>query len=116
MAKARGKHTIECPVETTLKIIGGKWKELILYFLIDEKRRFGELNRLLGGLASRTLSKQLRELEADGIVHRKDFGEIPPRVEYSITPLGKSLKPILLAMEAWGTQVEKNQLRKKSTR
>lgn len=101
-----------CPVETTLKIIGGRWKVLIIHFLLEDTKRFGELTRCLGSISARTLSKQLRELEDDGVVNRKDFGEIPPKVEYSLTPLGRSLESVLLAMEAWGRTVEK-QLKKR---
>jgi DNA-binding HxlR family transcriptional regulator len=106
MAKVTAKKKAGCPVETTLKIIGGRWKVLIIHFLLEDTQRFGELTRLLGGISARTLSKQLRELETDGVVNRKDYGEIPPKVEYSLTPLGKSLKPVLLAMESWGVSVE----------
>jgi len=108
MAKKKSsKKQVHCPVETTLKVIGGRWKVLIIHYLLDGTKRFGELTRSLGGISARTLSKQLRELEADGVVNRKDFGEIPPKVEYSLTPLGKSLKPVLLSMEAWGLLIEK---------
>ena len=99
--------TVGCPVETTLEVIGGRWKVMIIHFLLEDKRRFGELTRSLGGISARTLSKQLRELEAAGIVARKDFGEIPPRVEYSLTPLGKTLKPVLQSMADWGERVER---------
>lgn len=107
MAKMISQKTASCPVETTLKVIGGRWKVLIIYFLIEDTKRFGELTRCLGGISARTLSKQLRELETDGVVDRKDFGEIPPKVEYSLTPMGKSLEQVLLSMEAWGKTVEK---------
>lgn len=106
MEKNRKQKQVGCSVETTLKVIGGKWKVLIIHFLIDDTQRFGELGRLLGTISTRTLSKQLRELEADGIVQRYDFQENPPHVEYSLTPLGKSLKPVLHAMESWGKTVE----------
>ncbi|WP_417850491.1 winged helix-turn-helix transcriptional regulator [Thalassoglobus sp.] len=113
MLKEQAKKTLTCPVETTLKIIGGRWKVLIIHFLLNDTMRFGELTRSLNGISARTLSKQLRELEADGVVHRKDFGEIPPKVEYSLTPLGRSLEHVLLSMEAWGTTVEKEQTKRK---
>jgi DNA-binding HxlR family transcriptional regulator len=113
MAKKNPQKTASCPVEATLKIIGGRWKVLIIHFLFDEPKRFGELTRSLGGISARTLSKQLRELEDDGVVNRKDFREIPPKVEYSLTTLGQSLEPVLLSMEEWGTMVEKQ--RKKRT-
>ena len=107
MAKKKAAKAVSCPVETALKVIGGRWKVLIIHFLLEDTLRFGELTRSLGSISARTLSKQLRELEADGVVQRKDFGEIPPKVEYSLTPLGKTLEPVLLSMEAWGIAVEK---------
>ncbi len=107
MAKKGKQKAVNCPVETTLKIIGGRWKVLIIHFLLEDTKRFGELTRSLGSISARTLSKQLRELEDDGVVNRKDFGEIPPKVKYSLTPLGRSLKQVLQSMEAWGDSVEK---------
>ncbi|QDT33865.1 winged helix-turn-helix transcriptional regulator [Thalassoglobus polymorphus] len=115
MPKEQATKTLTCPVETTLKIIGGRWKVLIIHFLLNDTMRFGELTRSLNGISARTLSKQLRELEADGVVHRKDFGEIPPKVEYSLTPLGRSLEQVLLSMEAWGSTVEKQRTKRKSS-
>ena len=103
------QQNVSCPVETTLQVIGGRWKVLVIHFLLTEGTlRFGELTKALGGISARTLSKQLRELEADGVINRKDYGEIPPKVEYSLTALGKTLQPVLLSMEAWGVAVEKN--------
>ncbi len=116
MAKKRKQKAASCPVETTLTVIGGRWKVLIIHFLLEDTKRFGELTRSLGSISARTLSKQLRELEADGVVDRKDFGEIPPKVEYSLTPLGKSLEPVLRSMEAWGVSVEKNRGKARSPR
>jgi len=107
MAKNAKQKAASCPVETTLKVIGGRWKVLIIHFLLEDTKRFGELTRSLGSISARTLSKQLRELEEDGVVDRKDFGEIPPKVEYSLTPLGETLKTVLQSMEAWGLAVEK---------
>jgi DNA-binding HxlR family transcriptional regulator len=115
MAKKKGSKAFGCPVETTLDIIGGRWKVLIIHFLLDGTKRFGELTRSLGTISARTLSKNLRELEVDGVVIRKDYGEIPPKVEYSLTPLGASLKPILRAMEAWSLPIEKDRKRKRTT-
>ncbi len=109
MAKKRRKNdkkTMSCPVETTLSVVGGRWKVLILHYLFDGAIRFGELSRKLPGISARTLAKQLRELESDGIVHRKVYQQIPPRVEYSLTALGQKLKPVLLAMHAWGEGYE----------
>jgi DNA-binding HxlR family transcriptional regulator len=99
---AKSKKAVSCPVESTLRVIGGRWKVLALHHLLEEVKRFNELHRLLVGVSPRTLAKQLRELERDGIVRRKVYPEIPPRVEYSVTPLGKSLEPVLLAMGEWG--------------
>jgi DNA-binding HxlR family transcriptional regulator len=99
---ARSKKQVGCPVEATLKVIEGRWKVIALYHLLEGPRRFNELHRLLVGVSPRTLAKQLRELERDGIIRRKVFPEIPPRVEYSMSQLGKSLEPVLLAMGDWG--------------
>lgn len=93
-----------CPVETTLSLIAGKWKVLIIYHLLKGTRRFNQLQRDLGGITHRTLSKQLKEMEEDGLVQRIDYKEIPPRVEYALSPLGTSLKSILMAMHKWGEQ------------
>jgi DNA-binding HxlR family transcriptional regulator len=91
-----------CPVEATLEVIGGKWKGVILYHLLERPYRFGELKRTMPGITQHMLTKQLRELEADGIVHRKVFREIPPKVEYSVTEAGESLREIVLLMRNWG--------------
>lgn len=99
---AKSRKAVSCPVETTLRVIEGRWKVLVLHHLLEGVKRFNELNRLLVGVSPRTLAKQLRELERDGILRRKVFSEIPPRVEYSLTSLGKSLEPVLLAMGEWG--------------
>ena len=93
-----------CPVEASLEIIGGKWKGMVLYHLLDGTLRFSALKRQMGGVTQRTLTKQLRELEADGLVHRKVYAVVPPKVEYSLTELGESLRPIILALRDWGTQ------------
>ncbi|MGB3510034.1 MAG: helix-turn-helix domain-containing protein [Microcoleaceae cyanobacterium] len=91
-----------CPVEMTLKVIGGRWKVLILKELFDGVKRFNQLYRSLGGVTQKMLTQQLREMEADGIVHREIYLQVPPKVEYSLTSLGKSLKPILNEMHEWG--------------
>lgn len=91
-----------CPVEVTLKIIGGRWKVLIIQGLLGGTMRFNELQRYLKGISHRTLSRQLKEMEADQLIIRNNFNEIPPRVEYSLSPLGYSLQAILYAMDEWG--------------
>lgn len=91
-----------CPVEKTLIVIGGRWKVLILRELFKGTKRFGELNRSLERISQKMLTQQLREMEKDGIVHRKVFPQIPPKVEYSLTSLGNSLEPVLDAMHTWG--------------
>jgi len=91
-----------CPVKLTASIIGGKWKAPLLFYLEGKTRRFCELQRLIPGLTKKMLTQHLRELESDGIVHRKVFAEVPPHVEYSLTRHGESLKPILKLMSAWG--------------
>lgn len=105
---SHSKHgkTVGCPVETAIEAIGGRWKVLIIHHLLERPHRFGELTRLLGGVAARTLTRQLRELESSGIVSRHDYREVPPRVDYSLTPLGRELKPVLLAMHDWGLNAE----------
>ena len=95
------EKNISCLVETTLAVIGGRWKVLILQQLSDGVKRFNELHRALSGITHKTLTQQLREMEADGIVNRKVYPQIPPKVEYSLTSLGKTLKPVLAAMHNW---------------
>ena len=96
-----------CPVETTLKLIGNKWEVLVLRDLMPGTKRFGELKQSIGGISQKVLTSKLREMEADGLVERHVFAEVPPRVEYSLTPLGRTLKPVLNAMEQWGTAYKK---------
>jgi DNA-binding HxlR family transcriptional regulator len=93
-----GRH---CPAERTLDFLSGKWRPMIIYWLMDQPLRFNELQRRLGPITHRTLSKTLKEMEADGLIVRKDYGEIPPRVDYSLTERGRSLQPVLQAMEDW---------------
>ncbi|MFL0488268.1 MarR family transcriptional regulator [Bacillus sp. AFS054943] len=92
-----------CPVEAMVEVIGGKWKGVILYHLLDGKKRFNELKRLKPNITQRMLTLQLRELEADGIIHREVYREVPPKVEYSLTELGESLRPMILLMLEWAT-------------
>lgn len=96
------KQPFTCPAESTVQLIGGRWKIVILWYLFQDVRRFSELQRALTGVSQKVLTQQLRELERDGIVARKVFPQVPPKVEYSITPLGLSLKPIVEAMHQWG--------------
>lgn len=96
------KKEVCCPVEATLHVVGGRWKVLVLHYLFQGTMRFGELSRALKGISARTLTKQLRELEADGILARKVHQQIPPMVEYSLTAKGRELEPVLMAMHAWG--------------
>ncbi|MFI8685838.1 winged helix-turn-helix transcriptional regulator [Rossellomorea sp. NPDC077527] len=93
-----------CPVEGTVDVIGGKWKSVIIFHLLDGKKRFNELKRLNSGITHRMLTLQLREMEADGIVHREVYPVVPPKVEYSLTEFGQSLKPIILLMFEWGEE------------
>ena len=99
-----------CPVATTLELIGGKYKALILWHLAEKKLRFSELKKEIQGATPKMLTQQLRELEAHNLIHREVFAVVPPKVEYSLTELGRSLMPILVSMRDWGSSY----LRKKS--
>ena len=92
----------DCPVETTLKVLSGKWKANILFQLLAGTRRFGELRRLMPEATQQMLTAHLRELERDGIIHRKIYAQIPPKVEYSLSPLGRKLGPVFDTIYAWG--------------
>lgn len=98
----QGEHLPACPVETTLMLIGDKWKVLILRDLMPGTKRFGELKKSIGSVSQKVLTAQLRDMEEKGLVSRKVYAEVPPRVEYSLTELGKSLEPVLDAMRIWG--------------
>ena len=102
------KELPACPVETTLMLIGDKWKMLILRDLMPGTKRFGELKKSIGNVSQKVLTAQLRDMESNGLVHREVYAEVPPRAEYSLTELGRSLKPILDAMVAWGTKYKAN--------
>lgn len=91
-----------CSVEAALSVIGGKWKCMILFHLLDGTKRFNELHREVPGITQRMLTLQLRELEADNVVHREVYAEVPPRVEYSLTEFGRTLEPILMGLKHWG--------------
>jgi DNA-binding HxlR family transcriptional regulator len=92
----------ECPAEYTLAIIGGRWKIPLIYHLLSGAKRFSELSRALSGVTQKMLTQQLRELERDGVVDRRIYAQVPPKVEYSLTPLGRSLQPVVDAMGQWG--------------
>ena len=96
-----------CPVETTLMLIGDKWKVLILRDLMDGTKRFGELKKSIGTVSQKVLTAQLRDMEEKGLLTRKVYAEVPPRVEYTLTETGYSLKPILDAMWAWGADYKR---------
>lgn len=98
-----------CPVETTLTLIGDKWKVLILRDLLDGTMRFGELRKSVGSISQKVLTANLRDMEESGLVRRTVYAEVPPRVEYALTPLGKSLAPILDAMKTWGEDYKASQ-------
>jgi DNA-binding HxlR family transcriptional regulator len=98
----RGEQPYSCGLGPALEVIGGKWKALILWEIQVEPRRFGELKRLVPGISEKMLIQQLREMEADGLVHREMFHEVPPRVEYSVTELGTSLNLALGPLADWG--------------
>ncbi|AFZ14513.1 transcriptional regulator, HxlR family [Crinalium epipsammum PCC 9333] len=93
-----------CSVEITLKVIGGRWKVLILRELFHGVKRFNQLHRSINGVTQKMLTQQLREMEQEGLIHREVYLQVPPKVEYSLTPLGESLKPILDSMHQWGTK------------
>jgi DNA-binding HxlR family transcriptional regulator len=90
-----------CPAERTIELLEGRWKPLIIHWLLQRTMRFNELQRALGGITHRTLSRTLKEMEASRLVDRIDHGEIPPRVDYRLTPMGRSLEPVLVAMHEW---------------
>lgn len=97
----KAKET-SCPAEFTLSMIGGRWKIPLIFHLLAGPRRFSELARALAGVTQKMLTQQLREMERDGLVERKVYAQVPPRVEYALTPLGRSLQPVVDAMCRWG--------------
>jgi DNA-binding HxlR family transcriptional regulator len=96
-----------CSVEAALMVIGGRWKGTVLYWLLGGTMRFGELRRKVPSCSARILTLQLRELEADGLVKRTVYAEVPPRVEYELTPFGRSLEPVLLGLKEWGKRYQR---------
>lgn len=94
----------ECPITASINIIGGKWKPVIIWVLMKDPLRFGELHRMIDGIALKVLSRQLKELEHDGIVNRKVFAEVPPKVEYSLTEKGKTLSDVMNLLAEWSRE------------
>lgn len=104
-----------CDVEATLSVIGGRWKPILVCRLLNGRKRFSELCRLAPNATERMITLQLRELEADGIISRHVFAEVPPRVEYEVTELGRSLAPIIAAMQSWGSGFKERKLAEEDT-
>ena len=101
---------VNCPVTATLEVIGGKWKMLIIHLINNDINRFGKMSMIMRDISKQMLTTQLRDLERDGLINRKIYPEIPPRVEYSLTEKGKALLPVLSAMKDWGLTYEMNHL------
>lgn len=101
------KNIPACPVEVTLMLISDRWKVLILRDLLSGTKRFGELKKSIGSISQKVLTSNLRSMEEDGLLTRKVYAEVPPRVEYTLTELGESLRPILLAIQQWGLEYQK---------
>ncbi len=106
MEHQTGKKLPPCPVETTLMLISSKWKILIIRDLLGGKKRFGELKKSIGSVSQKVLTANLREMEADGLLTRTVYAEVPPRVEYELSALGRSLEPVLKSMEHWGADYQ----------
>lgn len=102
-------NTLNCPVSATLNLVGGKYKALILWHLAEKKLRFSQLNKLIPGATAKMLTQQLREMEAQNLIHREVYPVVPPKVEYSLTDLGISLMPVLVAMRNWGADYLRSQ-------
>lgn len=106
------KELPPCPVEVTLMLISDRWKVLILRDLLSGTKRFGELKKSIGNISQKVLTSNLRSMEEDGLLTRKVYAEVPPRVEYTLTELGESLRPILFAMQEWGLAYQKQAAQK----
>ena len=104
------QRNTKCPAETTLGVIGGRWKVVLLYHLFHGTKRFSQLRRAISGITQKMLTQQLREMERDGLVHREVYAAVPPKVEYSLTPLGMSLEPVIDAMCDWGMRYRRGEL------
>ena len=104
------RRVTKCPAEITLTVIGGRWKVILLYHLFQGVKRFSELQRAVVGITQKMLTQQLREMERDGLVHREVYPEVPPKVEYSLTPLGRTLEPVVGAMCDWGIKYRDGKL------
>ena len=101
------KELPACPVEVTLMLISDRWKVLILRDLLGGTKRFGELKKSIGSISQKVLTSNLRSMEEDGLLTRKVYAQVPPRVEYTLTAMGESLRPILFAMQQWGVEYQK---------
>ncbi len=99
-----GTGGFSCGLDATLRIISGKWKPLVLFFLRDGPKRYGELKRLIQGVSDKVLIQSLKDLEADHVLARTDYKEVPPRVDYALTPLGRSLAEAIVPLCTWGTE------------
>lgn len=108
MSESNFENLPACPVETTLSLIGDKWKVLILRDLMDGTKRFGELKRSVEDISQKVLTSQLKDMQNCGLVNRQAFPEVPPRVEYSLTELGRSLKPVLDSLSKWGSEYKQS--------
>lgn len=114
MKKSESLDPQVCPIISTLGVVGGKWKPAILWQVRQGVHRFGALQRAVGGITQKMLTQQLRELEADGILRREVFAEVPPRVEYTLTPYGRTLQPLLDTMASWGGAHQKRRASKRA--
>lgn len=105
-----------CPIDVTIKTIGGKWKPIILHHLLSDTKRFGELKRMIPDITQKMLTQQLRELESDKLIHRKVYAEVPPKVEYRLTEYGTTLKKVLKELSLWGVEhTQRNNLKIEKT-